>query len=395
MRSSLGETRPRDLAFDVLKGIGIAEVLTHHTLNFSARKYSTPGTFEWWAMWELNRLLHFAIPTFLLCSALLLARSLAKRDRPDYRTYAKRRLVRTVGPYVVWTFLFLIWRAYFMKVGSDTHPYTLHLPWGASITGPDILLDPNELRHYLMWGKASFHLYFLSVLIQITLILPLVVAMLRRVRLGFGAIVLIAAALQIGAFLLQSFVIRSPHPASLFTWYLPSILLGSWLGMHWGEWDALWVRNRKWLLAAAVIGVIPYLILATLNQKNVPVSTLGLNCALGLYGTAMAILLLGWAGQWQPTRAVRFLAGLGALSLPLFILHPIILFKLGGPKISPILAAIPGSPIWTLLLLGALTVAAAKILIWLRLDGILFGRRYAKEPKVAGASATRPEPVPS
>lgn len=383
--------RPRDLAFDVLKGIGIAEVLTHHTLSFSARKYAVAGSAEAWFMWGLNRLLHFAIPTFLLCSALLLARSLAKRERPDYRHYAKRRLIRTVCPYLIWSMIFLLHRAYFMGVGSDTQPYTLTLPWIGAVTGPDVLFDPVELRHNLIWGKASFHLYFLSVLIQLTLLLPLFVAVLKQARIGFGAMVLTAGTIQVGCYLLQAQVIRSPHPASLFIWYMPAILLGTWLGIHWAEWPAIWQRNRRWFMAVAGVAVVPYLVQATWNQLGHPISTLALNCSLSLYTASMALTLLGLAATWRPTRSVRMLAWLGSLSLPIFILHPMILNKLGGPRISAVLNAIPGSPLVTLLLLAALTIGAAKVLIWMRLDGILFGRRYAKEPKVE----LRPTPVPA
>jgi peptidoglycan/LPS O-acetylase OafA/YrhL len=370
----------REIAFDVLKGIGIAEVLTHHTLSWSARKFSEPQSAEWWGLMLANRALHFAIPTFLLVSAILLARSLAKQN-PDLARYGKRRVLRSLVPYLVWSLIYLFFRAFVVRVGSDVAPYTLALPWGGSVTGPNVLLDPAELRYYALWGKAYFHLYFLSVLLQLSLILPLLVWGLKRVRISFGGMAALAIALQVGVYLLQANVWRSPHPASLALWYLPAILLGCWLGVYWGRWKELRARwSRLWAIAAAA-GAAPYLVLSANNLADGPVSTLLLNVCFSFYATSLALWLLHWASgarleaRWAPT-----LAKIGALSLPLFVLHPIVLHLLGGPRITRVLDAIPFSPGAALVILFGVTYALARLTILLRLDGLLFGRRFVEEP---------------
>ncbi|MGV3618341.1 MAG: hypothetical protein ACO1SV_23695 [Fimbriimonas sp.] len=51
----MGESaKPSRQVFDVLKGIGILEVVVHHSLSHGARKFSAPNTPEWWFLSVLN-----------------------------------------------------------------------------------------------------------------------------------------------------------------------------------------------------------------------------------------------------------------------------------------------------------------------------------------------------
>jgi peptidoglycan/LPS O-acetylase OafA/YrhL len=377
--AELSRSASRDVAFDILKGIGIAEVLIHHTFSLSARKFAERESPEWWVLILTNRVLHFAIPTFLLVSALLLARSLAKHEKMDMRRYFSRRVVRSFWPFLLWSAIYLFFRAYVLRVGADTAPYTLNLPFG-SITGPTALLDPIELRHDLYWGKAYYHLYFLSVLLQLTIVLPLVVWAFKRLKPSLPSAVGSAAAIQIGVYLLQANVWRSPHPASMALWYTPAILIGTWLGMNWSEWPEIWSRARKTVMALAICTGVPYVLLSIGVLTQQPVPNMLYNAVFSAYGTSMAVLLLGLASGWSgESKVVRGFAVLGGVSLPMFLLHPMLLHFFGGPTISKVWDRIPGAPIliWALLLL--ITLGFTKLLILCRLDLVLFGRSYRKE----------------
>lgn len=384
----------RDVTFDILKGIGIAEVLIHHTFSFSARKFTENQSLEWWGLILTNRLLHFAIPTFLLASALLLSRSLSKPGKPNIARYLDRRVVRTLRPYLIWSFLYLFARAYLLQVGSDIHPYTLQLPGGWAVTGPNVFTEPAEVKYYLLWGKAYYHLYFLSVLLQLSLALPLLVWLFKRLRMSFGTVLLLSGALQFGAYLMQANVWRSPHPASTLAWYLPSVMIGTWLGMNWQQWPLIWDKGKKWFVALAVVSGVPYLVFSALEFKDITISNLAHNGSLVVYGTAMAILLLGVSGSLSvKKKPIAALAYLGTYSLPLFVIHPAILHMMGGPTITSILDAVPCSPFVVLAITLSVTLALAKVLIWLKLDMLLFGRRYAQEPTSVRIEAPAPAPA--
>src|SRR6185503_16384284 len=113
-------------------------------------------------------------------------------------------------------------------------------------TGPNVFVEPAEVKYYLLWGKAYYHLYFLSVLLQLSIAIPIVFWLMKKVRLSFGAVLLAAGALQFGEYLMQANVWRSPHPASTLACYMPSVLIGSWLGMNWKMWPEIWAKGKKW-----------------------------------------------------------------------------------------------------------------------------------------------------
>lgn len=81
----------RDLAFDIVKGVSILEVVAHQTLGISLRLFAEKGTAEWWGLFAFYKTLHFAVPAFLMMSALLLARSLAKQGKPNWTRFYIRR----------------------------------------------------------------------------------------------------------------------------------------------------------------------------------------------------------------------------------------------------------------------------------------------------------------
>jgi ABC-type uncharacterized transport system permease subunit len=129
--------------------------------------------------------------------------------------------------------------------------------------------------------------------------------------------------------------------------------------------------------------------------QNVTVSNLAHNASLATYGTTMALVLLGLSGSFKTNgKVAAILASLGTISLPLFVIHPAILHLMGGPTITSILDAIPFSPLVVLGLVLGVTLAITRILIWLRLDMFLFGRRYAVEAALARVETPAPATAP-
>ncbi|MCX6382492.1 MAG: acyltransferase family protein, partial [Armatimonadetes bacterium] len=138
-------TRVRDATFDIVKGISILEVMLHHLLSFSASRFSRVGSSVWWAMMMAHKVLHFAVPTFLLLSALLLAKSLRRTEQPDWKRFFKRRAERSLLPYLLWTTIYLGFRLRFVHVLREVQGVHLSLA-GRTITVPALLLDATEWR---------------------------------------------------------------------------------------------------------------------------------------------------------------------------------------------------------------------------------------------------------
>ena len=217
------EKAPLLTAIDLFRGLTILEVVIHHTTGMGLR-YTTPGTLEHDLLVLLNRTLHFAVPAFMFLSATLLTASLLKRF--DARTYFTRRVVRGGWPYLLWSVLYGLW-----------YVWTQQRP-------PEVLSDPAKWEFYLLYGKASFHLYFLLVALEAYFILPLLLPLARR-KPGILPMFLLGVIVQFGLFLLNRHVFKFQFPASTIFWYMLPVLLGVGVGANLKEF-ADWWRRYWW-----------------------------------------------------------------------------------------------------------------------------------------------------
>ncbi|MGV3618909.1 MAG: acyltransferase [Fimbriimonas sp.] len=367
-----------------MKGIGILEVIVHHSLSHGARKFSDLHSPEWWFLRGLNRFLHFAIPLFLLVSAVLLTQSLVKR--PEWSRFVKRRATRTLWPYLLWSLVFWAFRLRFLQIGSDVYTVDRTYPILGTLSGPRLLVDFPDLFRELLWGKAYFHLYFMVVLLQLALVLPLAIYALRGRRLSLSAVLGIAGATQFAAFLLQAHVLRVTSPASLVLWYIPSVLCGVWIGLDWNRWTSEWSRVRRPLFVLAATGLALYLPMSVGLELGWTVSSIAFNLAFGGFTIGISLLLLGHAPAFAPLRFGRILACLGQVSLPMFLVHPMLLYFLSGPRISGLLDRLPFSVLWLAAIVVLLSFAFGRLCVRLRADRFLFGQRLAS-PSPLPASA--------
>ena len=376
----------RRIVFDVLKGIGILEVITHHALGQAGRKFSSAGSAEWWTLRLVNRTLHFAIPLFLLVSATLLAQSLLKR--PDWGRFVQRRVARTFWPYLLWSAVYLVFRWKVLRTTGDTWIARYDYPILGTLRGPEIFVDLNEIGRELFWGKAYFHLYFMVVLLQLAVLLPLVIAVSRRLAFGFDRTVLLAVGSQLVVYLLQRYVLHVATPGSMAIWYLPSLVLGVWVGMDMERWRALWPRLRRPLLIALAASYALYLGLSVATERGVFIDSIVSNSSFSLYTAVAALLFLGLAPSLAATKTGSFLAVFGRVSLPMFLVHPLVLYAIGGPRFTAAFARLPVPVLGTIVLTTALSYAFSRLVMAIRLDPLLFGQRLPQPSDRATATAS-------
>lgn len=342
----------RSLAIDAVKGIGILQVVLHHSLGQGARTFSTKGDPSWTAMrvwaWATN----FAIPLFLLLSALLLAGSFAKS--PNVGRFIWRRVSRTVWPYVVWTGAYWLLR---------------------SRSNPRIFDDPDRLVLELLTGKASYHLYFMVILVQLSLAVPFVVLALRGRKIGFGPMLALCGALQLGFFYLNrvpAFYVSSP--GSLLTWYVGPLLLGAWIALNREAWNEVWKRGWPWMTAVGLAACVAFTYFNVEKELGLPIDSLSYNSLSVVFRVGLSLALLGAAVPLAATRIGPFLAALGRYSLPIYLVHPAILRFLGRPSVTEVLRQTPGAALWLAVIVAAASYAFAVLVATVRLDGPLFGQ---------------------
>lgn len=343
---------PRDTTFDRIKGIGIAEVMTHHTLGVTIRKFAAEGSPNWWTMVTLSQILHFAVPVFLFVSAILLTRSIAKSETPDWTRYLLRRLRRTGIPFLVWSAVYLSFRIAIATDAGDSNTIAVRAT---------ALTTPVLLQTYLLWGKAYFHLYFFAILIQLSMALPLLIGIVRKCPPRFPVIALSALGAQALVHHFHGNLFQLPYPAATLLWYLPAVLIGVWIGLHWKHWPELWPKVRPFAFAGSAIGFASYLPLALRVRTGQPVDNFTYQIAATIWTTCLGGALLGTASRIPKTLG-NLLGWLGERSLGLFVVHPLALYFLGGPKITGLLQATPAPSLVYAILLFATSIASVELI---------------------------------
>ncbi|UBV43738.1 acyltransferase [Deinococcus taeanensis] len=342
-------------AIDMFRGLTIIEVVAHHSTGVMLR-YLDPASTAHLVTLLLNRTLHFAVPAFVFLSAVVLTRSLLRRFEPG--RYAWRRLTRGAWPYLLWSVLYILW---YVWTGQRD---------------PSSLTDPERWRDWLLYGKASYHLYFLLVALEVYMVLPLMLPLARR-RPGITAALLLGLALQLGLYLLNREVLKLPFPASTVLWYMLPITLGVAVGARLDEFPAWW-RRRRWLLLpllALVYGL--YLPQALAYVRGTPVTPLVYSGLSWTYTSLMALTLLGVAFRVQSSAsAVRLtVALLGTVSLQVYLIHPALLQALerwDAPQGPPWQVAL--TMVGYFLLALGLPALLGRALLNTRLSTLVFGR---------------------
>lgn len=359
--------RPRLFFLDAARALGIVLVVGLHCAGRTSRTFEIKFSGSWWFLFGCARFADFAVPMFLAISAFLWARSSAT---------GWKRVAGAVWPYAVWSILFAA-----PKIFHDLRHPSGTKPW----TYVDIAV----------WGKAAFHLYFLSVLIQSALLFPAV----KRLVAGrtFLQALLIAVSLQGAVLVVQSLVQWPgfqrglfPYPGATAFWYLLILIPAAWLGAH-APLDREKVKRLVWVTGPAAL-VLLALHLWAQAQEALGRSVNGYleNGAQQAYTLAATLFVLTLfdlrEGDLQG-RIRSVAAWLGASTLPIYLLHPIAMNLLGGPRIHRFLAILPLAPVGYLILTWAITLAAVEILRLLRFDRYLFGRTSPAVIRVQAAGA--------
>lgn len=305
----------RVLAVDVFRGVTIIAVVAHHLTGMALRHAQGGADLHLSLAW-VNRTLHFVVPAFVFITALVLTRSALRRFTPGQ--YYGARVRTALLPYLLWTGLYVLFRV---------------------ATGQDKFTALNDPARWLVWvqyGKGYFHLYFLLIVLQFYLLLPLLLPLWRR-RPPFWAALLGASGLQGLVFGLNHVgVLNFRFPGTMVWWYIPALTLGMYFGSREGAFENLWRRGRLWIVGAALLALLWYVPLSVARLEGARVSTLAYSAANWVYTAAAVLGLFGASHllvqirpRWCPALVL-----LSTVSLQVYLIHPAILWgleRLGFP----------------------------------------------------------------
>jgi peptidoglycan/LPS O-acetylase OafA/YrhL len=346
-------------------------------------------------------LLHFTRETFFVITGFVLFHS------------AYRRVLR-VGPF---------WRRRFLLIGV---PY---LTWSAIYWAEHVLIGTDHgrltaaglrsLGFQLVIGTAEYHLYFLLVSMQVYLVFPWLVRVVRRAEGRHGRLLAASALVQLITFWflhdgVQAWTGRPGWVSTLVGYaqqVLPSyqfyVIAGALAAVHLDRVNAWVLGHLRQLAVALAVGAMltegwfglqvrfgtpvshasevlqPVMVPWTL-LVSVGLLALGLRYALRRHRQKPAVGPLG--------RAVREGA---RISFGVFLVHPLVITLLLPTPIGA-LAAIPGQP-WTTAVLWVATVVCSVAVVELAahspLSLPLTGRRRPRRSRRKDATPSRAAPA--
>jgi peptidoglycan/LPS O-acetylase OafA/YrhL len=309
----LGIPRPRHLeAVDVVRALTVVGVIAVHSIPLTSQAGSLPAG-------AATIVLHVNREVFFLLTAFVLTYSLGAR-RLRLGSFYARRYSLVVTPYVAWTLI------YFCFNGE------LHSP---------ALTALHRLADELATGSARFHLYFLLVTMQIYLVFPLLLWLVRATRGHHRLVFALSLAMQLGFVTAVHYRLPLPGPLGAWAQYpdtaLPSyqlyVVTGALAADHLDELTA-WVRRNGGAVAAAcvcavLLSEVSYLRdiyaggLAPLDASQVfqPVVVVdSLAVFLGLF-----TLGVSWADRRRPLKFDRLIGEGSRRSFGVFLAHPLLL----------------------------------------------------------------------
>lgn len=337
---------------DDFRGIAILLVVLVHACS-SCQKLLQPSSTAWLACAEISRLMQFAVPAFLMLSAMLLGGAWLREA--NWKAYLQRRTQSVAWPLLLWNLLCIV-----------------YIRWQQ----PGISWRKIALS---VWtGEQDFHLYYLRVLLQLCLAVPFAMWLLRG-RPAFRVVGPAVCFLTVAIFLGNRFFWHNAQPASWIFWHIPPVALGLWLATQSERWPEIAERGWRPALFVTAISLCVYLPMALRSMAGEDVRSALFPLSCWAYGTGASFLLFCAAvGRPRANSTTRqFLQSAGRWSMQIYLLHPVVLVLMQKQLLpSPNFTDYGISSAFTARLL--LTLLLPMSLAWLldgsRLSKLMFGR---------------------
>lgn len=250
----------------------------------------------------MNSLVQFAVPLFIFISSLVLSYRF-KAGNVSLSAFYLKRLRGVLLPYLLWSLFYAALKSWLN--GNPAEFFWLVKLWNMLIT-----------------GSAFYHLYFILIIVQLYLLLPLLIWIIRKLTLL--QTLLLAAIMQIIFYYLNKTIIYSiyPHPGNLLGSYVPVVLVGSWLGLNYSKIKGRFKAGLPYLyLVNVMLGVL--FVFVNIKVRG------GVRLNLAVYYAVYHsfVLLTSW-NIWQlMIKPVfnRTLGDLGQHSFAIYLVHPLFL----------------------------------------------------------------------
>ncbi len=200
---------------DYLRGVATLLVILIHitssclTLPKDSLLYTVVGSF--------NCAITFAVPAFLFISALVMTYKLKNTEKVNWIKFVLKKIFKVLSALILWSIVYITF-------------------WE-----PNVELSLKKIIGYLCLGNASYHLYFIPLIMQLYLIFPLIWFATKKIsKLKLNQILSFFICITMGLILQSAFTIifrlsifkTFTHFASIIFSYTLPVTLGIWIGFN-------------------------------------------------------------------------------------------------------------------------------------------------------------------
>ncbi len=347
--------RERIAAVEYIRGVAMLGVVGIHTGAYSLN--GPEVNVHLFALLEIFT--RFSVPIFFFVSAFGLFRQYAPGTRLDYGVFCRRRALTVLVPYLAWSLL-----------------YMWHYTW---TTGDARAWEAPYVYEYLLFGLASYQLYFLVILVWFYALMPLwravVPTLAARPLPWLGGLLAAQVAfnywscnvLPWGA---EDYYADLALRHRLSYWvvhYVFVFLLGAVCAVRFEDFRAFAARRRRalgvffMLSLAAILGHFYWLLAAGADPERALNAAQQLSPAGVVYTLAACLFLFALFDGALPGGAVTGLSVLACYSYAIYLLHPLVMFYADRRLAEEGLAMTPPVVIlfYAVTVAGSLTAAAA------------------------------------
>lgn len=341
-------TKPRGghlYEIDVLRVLTFACVIAVHVIDHSLDADDRP-------MWVALGLFHFTREVFFALTAFVLVLSYTRRPQPLRRFWPRRFLLVGV-PYLVWS---VIYQGYLDAVS-------------ASPPSPGAALV--QLLIGILTGTAAFHLYFLLVTMQVYLLLPVIVWLVRVTRRHHIALLAASLAAQLVVLGIWEYVpglkgSLGSIPNATFISYTFMIVAGAVAADH-AEPFLAWLRSGRrtivWITVATGLVAVGVFVLQMAVGFSSANAITALQPVIVVWATAVGLAFLTIGAAWSDRRVPggpldRAIAHASDISFGVFLVHPLWIYVFTRFAAVPIAAL--ADP-WRQVVLYAVVVVASVV----------------------------------
>ncbi len=295
-----------------LKEISLFEVILClcvvmiHILSGCINGY-TKGTFLSAASFSLSRSITFAVPAFIMSSAIKMSSKFTDKSL-YYIGFMKGRIKKVYLPYIIWSIIYYLYFVFH----RNYFPFNIK----------DMLL-------YILNGEIAAPFYFIIVIMQFYLFMPLWICMFKKIPPAWGILIAVIITV-ISKRLTHGLAINN----RIFTNYLMFWVIGCYIGSGYEKAVAFISKHKGCIFAASGLFTVSYVAMAYMEFSGL-FNIFTTELIKLLFCTAASLTLLYLCIILAKKYKMNFAYTLAPTTFYVYLIHCLIIFETDNITANP------------------------------------------------------------